>query len=166
MTIMTNIGVKLTSAILIISICSPAFASRHGKKAVDHLDADGDGLVSFEEFMPRDDRATKMLEHADLDNDGEITQDEMQQAGDEKAAQRKEEMEARMAARSEKMEQAFLEMDTDNSGSVTPYEIRHHMFSKIDEDQDGYLSTEEFNQHMQALRNRHDRGGHNRDDRE
>ena len=163
---MTNLGLKITSAILIISVCSPALASRHGNKAVDHLDTDGDGLVSFEEFMPRNDRATKMLEHADLDDDGEITQQEMQQARDEKSAERKEEMEARMAARSEKMEQAFLEMDTDNSGSVTTYEIRHHMFNKIDEDQDGYLSTEEFNQHMQTLRNRHERGSYNRGGRE
>jgi Ca2+-binding EF-hand superfamily protein len=167
--IMTNFSSKIASAILIISVCSPALASRHGNKAVTHLDTDGDGLVSFEEFMPqngRADRTSRMMEHADFDEDGAVTLDEMQQAGDERAAQKKEKMEARMAERNEQMLQAFLEMDTDNSGSVTPEEIRLHMFSKIDQDQDGYLSTDEFSQHMQASRGKHDRGSRRQGDRD
>ena len=133
---------------------------------MNHLDTDGDGLVSFDEFQPRNDRAGRMLEHADFDNDGAVSLDEMQQARDERAAQKKERMEARMAERREQMEQAFLEMDTDNSGSVTPEEIRLHMFNKIDRDEDGYLSNDEFSQHMQASHGKHGRSRHGRGDRD
>ena len=159
---MLNLSIKLISVIFVIGICSTALAGRHGNKAITHLDTDGDGLVSFDEFRPRNDKASRMLEHADLDDDGAITLDEMQQARDQKAADKKQEMEARMAAKAEKMAQTFLEMDTDDSGSVTPEEIRQHMFNEIDDNQDGHLSADEFNQHMQEMRRHHGQSGHRR----
>ena len=156
---MINPVVKITSVMLIIGICSPALASKYAERAVNHLDTDGDGLISFEEFKPRNDRAGRMLEDADFDGDGAVTQEEMQQAREERAAERKEDMEARMAEMAERMDQLFLEMDTDNSGSLTPEEVRQHMFNQIDQDQDRYISAEEFKQHIRSMRRKHDRGG-------
>ena len=159
MKMMINLSTKMLMVALIVSTYSATLAARQGSKIMDHLDTDGDNLISAEEFQPRNDRGARMLERADLDGDGAITLEEMQQARAARIAQKQEEMGARMAERAEKMEQNFTVMDTDNSGSVTPEEMRLHAFNRMDKNQDGYLTEEEFRQAGRDMRE-HGQHGH------
>ena len=148
---MRKLIAKITAVTLIISITSPALAGNKGARVVEHLDADGDGQISFEEFQPRNDRSSKMLERADQDGDGALTLDEMEQARATKMAEKQIEMTERMAERSERMEENFIAMDTDGSGTVTSMEMRQHSFSKLDNNDDGYITADEF---TEARRNK------------
>jgi hypothetical protein len=145
----------------IFSIASPALAGKQGIKVVEHLDTDGDGQVSFEEFQPRNDRSHRMLELADQDGDGALTLDEMEQARAAKMVEKQIEMAERMAAGAERMEQNFIAMDTDGSGTVTPMEMRQHSFNKLDKNEDGYITADEFKQATphNSFKNKHQRGG-------
>ena len=131
---MQYLKVKLIATALIASVSTYAIADR-GDRIIDHLDTDGDDLISLQEFHPPGDRGNKLLERADLNGDGVVTLEEAQQAAS-----------ARMAEHLKKMEAKLAELDADEDGIVTTDEIRAHAFSRIDEDGDGFLSANEFNQ--------------------
>lgn len=114
----------------------------HASRMMAHLDSNGDGLVSMDEFQnpPTDHGPGRHLfDRADLDGDGAITQDEMATA----RAERQARAQAQMAEQASRMDQLFVEMDSDGDGSVTSMEMRNHAFARMDENQDGYLSAEE-----------------------
>ena len=158
---MTNIGIRILTAALFASACSSAFAGKDGGRMMERLDTDGDNLISQEEFQPPGGRSARMMDGVDADGDGAITLDEMQQASEAKMAKKQAEVAARMDERAEHMKKSFAEMDADGSGSVTAEEMRLHMFNKMDENQDGYLSAEEFSH---ARHNMHKRSNYGQDD--
>ena len=50
-------------------------SDRHSERMLSHLDADGDNLISIDEFKVPEER---MFRHADSDGDGIVTLDEIQ----------------------------------------------------------------------------------------
>ncbi len=151
---MQYLKVKLITTVLIASASAYSFADR-GDRIIDHLDTDGDDLISLEEFHPPGDRGNKLLERADLNGDGAVTLEEAQQAASE-----------RMSEHLKKMEAKLTELDADGDGTVTTDEIRAHAFSRIDEDGDGFLSANEFNRvkrHERKRRHRQHRDHHSSD---
>lgn len=149
---MQYLKVKLVTTALIASVSTYAIADR-GDRIIDHLDTDGDDLISLEEFHPPGDRGNKLLERADLDGDGAVTLEEVQQAASTRMAEHLKEMEAKLT-----------ELDADGDGTVTSDEIRAHAFSRIDENGDGFLSANEFNRVKRHERmRRHHRDHHSSD---
>lgn len=142
---MLHLTAKLIAFLLISSASSTALASRDGGRAITRLDTDGDGLVSLDEFhVPEGRQGGGMLERADLDGDGAVTLEEANQARNERMAERQGEMAERMAKMATRMQELFAKMDANGDGAVTREEMRLFAFSRIDENQDGYLSADEF----------------------
>ncbi len=153
---MQDLTIKLIAMALIASITSPVFAAR-GAKMMEKMDTDGDGLISQEEFQPPSNRAGRMfLSDADTNDDGIITLDEARQAKERKMAEHQKKMAERQAKMSGRLEQMFAMMDTDSDGGVTREEMRLFAFGKIDQNQDGYLSMDEFRHARQHRKMRHD----------
>ena len=67
---------KFIVASFLLAVTTPAFAgdTRHSDKMMQHLDQDGDGLVSFDEFRGP---GGKMFMRADTNGDGAVTQAEI-----------------------------------------------------------------------------------------
>ncbi|MDA0978414.1 MAG: EF-hand domain-containing protein [Proteobacteria bacterium] len=104
-----------------------------------HMDTNGDGLVSADEFNP----PGIMLDRLDADKDGAITRSEL----DAHIAAMKAEMAERQADMFERIEANFTASDADGDGMVTQAEAQAAAFARIDTDGDGYLSREEFRSH-------------------
>ena len=108
---------------------------------INHLDEDGDNLVSIDEFRsPR----KGLVERGDLNDDGVVTLDELQQHMQESASQRQQELEAKLEEMQSKMAEHFAELDTNGDGSVDAEEAKLAMFNRMDENGDGYLSADEI----------------------
>ena len=104
------------------------------KQIVRAMDADGDGLISFEEFeLPEKRRGGERLEDADTDGDGNISRAEMEA-----------QLAAHIEADTERAEARFARADINDDGFVTPEERKQVAFEALDENDDGYLSMDEL----------------------
>ena len=130
---------KIIAIAIITAIAAPAIAQRGGP--IYRLDTDDDGFISREEFeMPNHRRAKR----ADADGDGAITLAEIAEQQDKAEARTQE----RAAPAREKAAARFTNMDADGDGAVTQEEAENFAFSKLDKDDDGYLSREEMRKQM------------------
>ncbi len=142
---MQHMTTKLVAFLILSSASTTALANRDGSRAITHLDTDGDGLVSLDEFQtPEGRKGGRMLENADLDGDGAVTLEEATQARDERMAQHQKEMTERQAQMATRLQERFAKMDANGDGTVTMEEMRIFAFNRIDENQNGYLSADEF----------------------
>ena len=134
---------KPSLPLLLVIFTSAAFADNHGhgERAIQHLDDDGDGVISIEEFRTPNGR---MLKRADMNCDGMITRDEIEQHHTARSAEMEQEQADRFVRRQERMDAHFAEMDSDGDGSITTDEARFAMFSRMDKNNDGYLSADEI----------------------
>ncbi len=153
---MQTITRQFIAMVLIASVTSPAWAAR-GAKLMEKMDTDGDGLISREEFQPPSSRKGPMfLRNADTNSDGVITLDEARQAKERKMQEHQKEMAQRQARMSGRLEEMFAMIDIDHDGGITRDEMRLFAFGKIDQNQDGYLSMDEFRHARQHRRMRHE----------
>lgn len=133
----TQIFVLLGSAAVAACLALPSAAQPHAKpeQIIEHLDRDGDKLLTIEEFeMPRRGRDRGPLAVADTDGDGNVSRDEFQAHVDERAAQ---------------MAERFDLADLNDDGFLTEDEIRLSMFRRVDSNADGYIDADE----LAAMRN-------------
>mgnify|MGYP005700442307 FL=1 len=136
------------------TVAMPAMADGHGdhrkggermKNAVKQMDANNDGVISFDEFrVPGGRDAPEM--RMDANGDGKITRDEVSQIGTQ---------------RTEEALDRFDALDADGNGVVTQGERRRAAFNRMDGDGDGQITKSEF---REARKDRHrmmrERGGH------
>ncbi len=122
----------------------------------EELDADASGEITIEDFATlRDNRFAEM----DSDGNGSVSQAEFVAAAESKAAER--------AA------QRFAQLDADNDGALSRDVLEsrgrggmgERMLSRLDEDNSGGVSAEEFEAGMEKLAERRGgkRKGHGRD---
>ncbi|EED35703.1 EF hand domain protein [Luminiphilus syltensis NOR5-1B] len=101
-------------------------------RVIDHLDTDGDRLLSLDEFrLPPKGRGR--LSKADADGDGNITVEEMEAA-----------LASHVRDDEEQARSRFDEADGNNDDVVTALELKTLAFERIDANSDGYLSVDEF----------------------
>lgn len=147
---------RLYSTVFLIAgaVAMPAMADGHGdhrkgaermKNAVKQIDANNDGVISFDEFRMPDGRDAPEM-RMDANGNGEITRDEVSQV----ATQRTEEALARFDA-----------MDADGDDVVTQSERRRAAFNRMDGDGDGQITKSEFREARKDRRSMmQERGGH------
>lgn len=140
---------QITAFLLASGFSLSAFAGP-GDRIMEHLDTDGDNMITLEEFQPPGRRGDRMLEKIDANGDGAVSLEEMQSARAEREARATE----RMAERADEMDSRFVEIDTDGDGLVTRDEMRLHQFSRMDENGDGVLTADE----IKPRRGMHGRG--------
>jgi len=113
-----------------------------GQRILDRLDSDGDGVVSYKEYRPRERR---MMSNLDTNEDGKLTLDEfLNGRPGENADNQREISEERKARMAEMMAERFARMDVDDDGSVTMEEIKGATFAAMDRNDDGVLSAKEL----------------------
>ncbi len=118
----------------------------HGKGAgprlermIAHLDTDGDGLLSIDEFkMPKRGPGRHLWESLDSNDDGELTRAEVQEQVNQQW-------------------QRFESMDINKDDKVTRAEAQAALFSRLDGNSDEYLSASELKQMQDERRARHQR---------
>lgn len=134
-----------TLTVIILSSSISAFAlakegGHGGKKMMKHLDTDGDGQVSIEEFeSPR----RSPFGRADSNDDGIVTLEEIEERMQSRHQARELEQEERIAERRAKFTERFSTMDTDGDGGLSQDEIKQGIFSRMDENGDGYITADE-----------------------
>jgi Ca2+-binding EF-hand superfamily protein len=118
----------------------PASGGRPGPRGegnlIERFDTNKDGAISKDEATRGP--LARAFDHIDTNKDGFLTQDELTAA----AAARREEAQARMAAR-------FKEVDRNGDGLLSKEEAAglpriERRFDQIDSNKDGHLSPEEF----------------------
>ncbi len=113
--------------------------NRHGQHAMQHLDKNGDGLISREETIAKP-RLVQHFDELDTNKDGSLSKDELK-AGHRKVRQAR-----------------FAKIDQNNDGHISlpeaessaPMLAKH--FTTIDTNGDGFLTPEEL---QAAHRNHH-----------
>lgn len=107
------------------------------ERVIKHLDDNGDGLVSIDEFkMPKRGPERHRWEALDSNDDGQLTRAEVQGQVSEQW-------------------QRFEAMDTNNDDKVTRAEVQAALFSRLDSNADGYLDAGELKQMQDERRHRH-----------
>jgi hypothetical protein len=107
---------------------------------INHLDKDGDDLVSIEEFeVPSRGREHNRLVTADRDGDGNVSRSEMQDQIDERAEQAIERFEL---------------ADLNDDDFLTEEEIKMAAFSSIDRNDDGYIDADELSAVRRSAKHR------------
>jgi len=142
---MQNRTLLKTFALLLVSLSlsTLAMAKDDGTRAerfIQHLDADGDGQVSVDEFQPR--RRSPFRE-ADANNDGVVTLAEIEEQIKSRHEQREAAIENKMANRIAKLTEHFNVMDTNGDGGLSQEEMRLGAFNRMDENLDGYINANE-----------------------
>lgn len=139
----------ITAAILMtLSGAAAADHPMRGDRVIERLDQNGDGLVSLEEFQPPGERRSRMMIMADTNQDGIVTMDEIMA----RHAERMAEAEARRQKRQARFAAFIKDLDSDNNGIVTEAEARVATFNRMDEDEDGFISADEFRPDMNGPR--------------
>lgn len=108
-----------------------------GSFFMEELDLDGDGQVTRGEFDTH--RANRFAD-ADTDKDGSLNADEMSEAADVRREERRARREAAKKAR------MFSRLDADNNGAISPDEFStpaDKAFARMDRDGDGVVTSEE-----------------------
>ena len=131
----------------------PAVAMDHGAesrephravKALKQMDANGDGMISFDEFRPPEGRYTSEM-RMDSDGDGILSRDEVSAAA---------------TARTEEALAHFGRLDADGNGVVTQSERRRNAFNRMDSDGDGLITKRELKEARgERRRKMQERGG-------
>ena len=116
------------------------------------LDADGDGMVSRDEFQLPERRRAGPFERADADGDGAVSRDELIAEIDNSAEEREDRMREHVITR-------FDETDLDGNGVVTQAELRDSAFSRVDANDDGFVTEEEARAMHEQRRAKRDRRG-------
>jgi len=142
---------EFITAGLLLALTSGALAEHpRADRVLNRLDANGDGLVSIDEFQPPR-GGSPLLDRGDTDGDGVVTVDELHA----RHAERISAMREGFKARSEKIAAMIDGLDSDGDGVVTQDEARAAAFARFDDDGDGYLSADE----LRGPRNHHNRRG-------
>jgi len=134
----------LTIVLVTSSISAFAIAKDKGpgaKKMLKHLDTDGDGQISMEEFKPP---KRTPFGKADVNDDGIVTMEEIEEQMAARHQERESANEDRRAAAKAMLAAHFAEMDTNGDGGLTTDEIKQGIFSRMDENQDGYITKDEM----------------------
>ena len=117
-------------------------------KALKQMDANDDGMISFEEFRPPEGRDTPEM-RMDSDGDGTLSRDEVSTAA---------------TARTEEALVHFDRMDADGNGVVTQSERRRNAFNRMDGDGDGLITQRELkkvrNERRRKMQEHGGRRGH------
>ncbi|MEM1401774.1 MAG: EF-hand domain-containing protein [Pseudomonadota bacterium] len=114
------------------------------------FDADGDGAVSREEFQLPERRRAGPFERADADGDGAVSRDELIAEIDNSAEEREQRMRDHVITR-------FDESDLDGNGVVTQAELLDSAFSRVDANDDGFVTEEEARAMHEQRRAKRDR---------
>ena len=113
-------------------------------KALKQMDANGDGMISFDEFRPPEGRDTPEM-RMDSDGDGILSRDEVSAAA---------------TARTEEALAHFDRLDADGNGVVTQSERRRNAFNRMDSDGDGLITKRELKEvRGERRRKMQERGG-------
>ena len=140
----TRILLKTFTLLLVSSSLSTLAMAKddgsRGERFIDHLDVDGDGQVSVDEFQPR---RRSPFRDTDANNDGIVTLAEIEEHMSSRQAQREAEIENRMTKHKARLSEHFNAMDTNGDGGLSQDEMRLGAFNRMDENQDGYISANE-----------------------
>lgn len=129
--------IKVLFGVVVASVAFQVFG-KPSDSILDHLDSDGDGMISILEFKPL--RGGRMIKGMDGNNDGVVTTEEMSH----KLAELQWKISRRQTKIIERLRTLFNESDSDGNGNVTYEEAQAAAFSRLDENSDGYLSFEEL----------------------
>jgi len=130
----------ITSIALLSTTVVTAQPPHKSQRMINHLDKDGDDLVSIEEFeVPSRGREHNRLVTADRDGDGNVSRSEMQDQIDERAEQAIERFEL---------------ADLNDDDFLTEEEIKMAAFSSIDRNDDGYIDADELSAVRRSAKHR------------
>lgn len=151
----TPIVVCALATFVLAPMASANFVDRL-KARLDRMDADGDGLITLDEFRVP---GRKGGMPGDSDGDGSVSVDELNAHLDEREAAQA----ARVAEHRARLTEHFAQADGDGDGVVTPDEAKAAAFARLDTDKDGGLSPAELREGRKGMRRgKGPRGRHGR----
>jgi Ca2+-binding EF-hand superfamily protein len=124
---------SMTAAATLLALTTTLAEAQPPGGGILRMDSDGDGRISREEFAPPTQRRGRgPFAEADANGDGEITRDEMEAALTEGEERRRQHLRAQ-----------FDQVDRDGNGVLSQGETAGHLFDRLDEDQDGFITEDE-----------------------